>query len=255
MATNLFDLSGTLALVTGSSQGIGLALARGLGEAGARIVLNGRDGSKLDKAAATLRGAGLDVATVPFDVSDPKACHAGVARIEAEVGPVSILVNNAGIQRRAPFVEFPAEGYHDVLRTNVDGVFFVTQAVARGMIDRRSGKIVNICSVTSELGRPTIVPYATSKGAVRMMTRALCAELAPYNIQVNGIGPGYIATELNTALLNDKAFSSWVEARTPAGRWGKVEELVGAAVFLSSRASDYVNGHILYVDGGMTASV
>jgi gluconate 5-dehydrogenase len=255
MATNLFDLSGTLALVTGSSQGIGLALARGLGEAGARIVLNGRDAAKLDEAAAALREAGLEVATAPFDVTDADACQAAVARIESEVGPVSILVNNAGIQRRAPFVDFPAQGYHDVMRTNVDGVFFVTQAVARGMIERKSGKIVNICSVTSELGRPTIIPYATSKGAVRMMTRALCAELARHNIQVNGIGPGYIETELNTALLNDKAFSSWVEARTPAGRWGKVDELVGAAVFLSSRASDYVNGHILYVDGGMTASV
>ena len=159
------------------------------------------------------------------------------------------------IQRRAPFVEFPAEDYHEVQRTNVDGVFFVTQAVARGMVDRKRGKIVNICSVTSELGRPTIIPYATSKGAVRMMTRALCAELARHNIQVNGIGPGYIETELNTALMNDRTFSSWVEARTPAGRWGKVDELVGACVFLASPASDYVNGHILYVDGGMTASI
>jgi gluconate 5-dehydrogenase len=158
MAANLFDLSGTLALVTGSSQGIGLALAKGLGEAGARIVLNGRDKAKLERAARGLREAGLDVATAAFDVSDPNACRGAIERIESEVGPVSILVNNAGIQRRASFVDFPAEGYHDVLRTNVDGVFFVTQAVARGMIERKGGKIVNICSVTSELGRPTIVP-------------------------------------------------------------------------------------------------
>jgi gluconate 5-dehydrogenase len=255
METTLFDLTGRVALVTGSSQGIGLALARGLGQAGARVVLNGRDPAKLEDAAKVLRQGGIDVHVAAFDVTDPEASVAAVTRIEEDVGPIDILVNNAGIQRRAPFIDFPADIFREVQRTNVDGVFFVTQAVARGMVARRRGKIVNICSVMSELGRPTIIPYTTSKGAVKMMTRGLCAELGRHNIQVNGIGPGYIETELNAALTSDKAFSSWVEQRTPAGRWGKVEELVGAAVFLSSRASDYVNGHILYVDGGMTASV
>jgi gluconate 5-dehydrogenase len=255
MGTALFDLTGRVALVTGSSQGIGLALAKGLGEAGARVVVNGRDAARVASAAAGLREAGLDAHPAAFDVADPLAAVAAVARIEAEVGPIDILINNAGIQRRAAFLDFPADLFHEVQRTNVDGVFFVTQAVARGMVERRRGKIVNICSVMSELGRPTIVPYTASKGAVKMMTKGLCAELGRHNIQVNGIGPGYIETELNAALTSDKVFSTWVEQRTPAGRWGKVEELVGAAVFLSGRASDYVNGHILYVDGGMTAAV
>jgi gluconate 5-dehydrogenase len=255
MGTTLFDLTGRLALVTGSSQGIGLALAKGLGQAGARVVVNGRDAAKLEGAAEVLRKEGIDVHVAAFDVTEPKASMGAVARIEDEVGPIDILINNAGIQRRAPFIDVPADVFRDVQRTNVDGVFFVTQAVARAMVARQRGKIVNICSVTSELGRPTIIPYTTSKGAVKMMTKGLCAELGRHNIQVNGIGPGYIETELNAALTSDKAFSSWVEQRTPAGRWGKVEELVGAAIFLSSRASDYVNGHILYVDGGMTASV
>jgi gluconate 5-dehydrogenase len=255
VSTALFDLSGRIALITGSSQGIGLALAEGLAAAGARVVLNGRDGEKLRRAQAKLAESGRQADIAAFDVSDPVASAEAVARIEREVGPIDILINNAGIQRRAPFVEFDADTFREVQRTNVDGVFFITQAVARGMVPRQRGKIVNICSVTSELGRPTIVPYTTSKGAVKMMTKGLCAELGRHNIQVNGIGPGYIETELNTALLNDKAFSSWVESRTPSGRWGKVEELVGAAIFLSSDASNYVNGHILYVDGGMTAAV
>jgi gluconate 5-dehydrogenase len=255
MSIQLFDLTGRLALVTGSSQGIGLALAEGLARAGAAVILNGRDPEKVARAAEPLEADGLRIHRMAFDVTDPDAAAAAAARIEAEVGPIDILVNNAGIQRRAAFATFEAETYREVQRTNVDGVFFATQAVVRGMIERRRGKVINICSVMSELGRPTIVPYVTSKGAVKMMTKALCAELGRHNIQVNGIGPGYIETELNTALLNDKAFSSWVESRTPAGRWGKVEELVGAAIFLASPASDYVNGHILYVDGGMTAVV
>jgi gluconate 5-dehydrogenase len=255
MTSSLFDLTGRVALVTGSSQGIGLALAKGLAEAGARVVLNGRGKDKLETAAASMREAGLSPDLAAFDVADPAASSEAIAKIEATVGPIDILVNNAGIQRRAPFLEFREEDYRDISRTNIDGVFFVTQAVARGMVARKRGKIINICSVMSELGRPTIVPYTTTKGAVKMMTRGLAAELGRHNIQVNGIGPGYIETELNTALINDKAFSSWVESRTPAGRWGKVEELVGAAIFLASPASNYVNGHILYVDGGMTAAV
>ncbi|MDQ0472978.1 SDR family oxidoreductase [Labrys wisconsinensis] len=255
MPVTLFDLTGRIALVSGSSRGIGLALARGLGEAGAQLVVNGRDAATLESAAGELRAAGLAVHAAPFDVGDPEACAAAVGRIEAEIGPIDILVNNAGIQRRAPFVDFPAEAYREVQRVNVDGVFFLAQAVARGMVARQRGKIVNICSVGSELGRATIVPYTTSKGAVRMLTRGLCAELARHNIQINGIAPGYIGTDLNKDLMADKAFSGWVEARTPAGRWGTVEEVVGACIFLASRASDYVNGHILYVDGGITAAL
>jgi gluconate 5-dehydrogenase len=255
MSQALFDLGGRIALVTGSSQGIGLALAHGLAGAGAQVVLNGRDEDKLGRAAQDLSAQGLEVATAAFDVSDPDAVGPAVAKVTAEIGPIDILVNNAGIQRRAPFLEFPAPTYREIMRINTDAVFFLTQAVAKGMVERRRGKIINICSVTSELGRPTIVPYTTSKGAVKMMTRGLAAELGRHNIQVNGIGPGYIETELNKALLEDKAFTSWVEGRTPAGRWGKVEELVGAAIFLAAPASDYVNGQILYVDGGMTATV
>ena len=255
MADTLFDLAGRVALVTGSSQGIGLALARGLAEAGAIVVLNGRDAGKVEAAAQALRDAGLRAFGSAFDVTDRAASFEAVQQVENTIGPVEILVNNAGIQHRSPFIDFSEEDFRRVQRTNVDGVFFVTQAVAKGMIARRQGKIINICSVMSELGRPTIVPYTTSKGAVKMMTKGLCAELGRHNIQVNGIGPGYIETELNRALLDDRDFTAWVEARTPAGRWGKVEELVGAAIFLASPASNYVNGHILYVDGGMTAAV
>ncbi|MGJ4854989.1 SDR family oxidoreductase [Labrys sp. KB_33_2] len=255
MLTDIFDLTGRVALVTGSSQGIGLAIARGLAGAGATVVLNGRDQAKLDAAARLLTEEGLTMETAAFDVTDQAGVETAISAIEAHHGRLDILVNNAGIQRRAPFVDFPLAVFRDVQSTNVEGVFLVAQAAARGMIARRSGKIINICSVMSELGRANIVPYVAAKGAVRMMTKALCAELARHNIQVNGIGPGYIETELNTALMQDAAFSAWVEARTPAGRWGKVEELAGAAIFLAGNASNFVNGHILYVDGGLTACV
>ena len=255
MLTDIFDLTGRIGLVTGSSQGIGLAIARGLAGAGATVVLNGRDQAKLDAAARQLSEEGLVVETAAFDVTDRAGVETTISAIEARHGRLDILVNNAGIQRRAAFVDFSLDTFRDVQSTNVEGVFLVAQAVARGMIERRSGKIINICSVMSELGRANIVPYVTAKGAVRMMTKALCAELARHNIQVNGIGPGYIETELNTALMQDTAFSAWVEARTPAGRWGKVEELAGAAIFLAGNASNFVNGHILYVDGGLTACV
>jgi gluconate 5-dehydrogenase len=255
MTPALFDLSGRIALITGSSQGIGLALARGLAETGATVILNGRNPAKLDEAAGPLRQRGLKVETAAFDVVDVMAVTAAVETIEARHGRIDILINNAGIQRRGAFVDFPASTFREVQATNVEGVFFVAQAVARGMVERKAGKIINICSVTSELGRANIVPYTAAKGAVKMMTRAMCAELARHNIQINGIAPGYIETELNAALMSDEKFSAWVEARTPAGRWGKVEELIGAAVFLAGDASNFVNGHIIYVDGGLTASV
>ena len=252
---DVFDLTGRRALVTGSGQGIGLALARALSTAGAVVVLNGRDGAKLERAAGLLREGGATVEIAAFDVTDAAAVTAGVAKAEAELGPIDILVNNAGIQRRTPLEDFPEETWHEIVRANLDSVFFVAKAVARHMIPRGRGKIVNICSVQSELGRPTIAPYTATKGAVKMLTKGMCADWAKHGLQVNGLGPGYFATEMNKALVENPEFSDWLCKRTPAGRWGKVEELGGAAVFLCSAASDFVNGQILYVDGGLTAVV
>ena len=252
MASQLFDLTGRLALVTGSSQGIGLALARGLIEAGARVVLNGRDPARLSAARESLGDAGFPAAGLgAFDVTDPDAVEAGIARIENEAGPIDILVNNAGIQRRAPLAEFPVETWREVMRTNLDSVFFVGQAVAKRMIPRGQGKIINIASLQSEVGRPTIAPYTASKGGVKMLTRGMCADWAKHGLQINAIGPGYFETELNRPLREDPVFDAWLCKRTPAGRWGRVEELCGAAVFLASRASDFVNGQVIYVDGGV----
>jgi gluconate 5-dehydrogenase len=255
MSLSLFSLEGKVALITGSGQGIGLALAEGLSAAGAHVVLNGRNKAKLEAARDVIVATGRKVYIAPFDVTDHAAVEAGVAAIEAEVGPIDILINNAGMQKRAPFTEFPVEGWHEVMATNLHSVFYVAQAVTKRMVPRGRGKVVNIGSVMSELGRASIVPYTASKGAVKMMTRGLAAELGKHNIQINAIGPGYFATEINQALIADEAFSAWVSSRTPAGRWGETKELIGAAIFLSSEASNYVNGHLLMVDGGMTAVV
>ena len=248
----LFDLSGRIALITGSSKGIGFGLARGLARAGARIVLNGRDEARLAEAAATLRAEGHAIETAPFDATDPASVAAGVERIEAETGPIAILVNNAGMQHRAPLEDFPIEKWSELMRTNLDTAFYVGQSVARRMIARGRGKIINIASVQSELARPGIAPYTASKGAIKQLTRGMCADWARHGLQVNAIAPGYFRTELNRALVEDAEFSGWLAKRTPAGRWGEVEELVGAAVFLASDASSFVNGHTLYVDGGIT---
>ena len=251
----LFDLSGRLALITGSSKGIGLAVAGALGAAGATLVLNARDAARLAAARAELQGRGLKVHAVPFDVTDADAVQAGVAAIEADIGAIDILVNNAGIQHRSPFAEFPLDAWRRLTATNLDSVFFVGRAVAQRMIERRRGKIINICSVQSELGRPGIAPYAATKGAVKMLTKGMAIDLGKHGIQVNGLGPGYFKTELNQALVADATFSAWLTGRTPAGRWGEVDELGGAAIFLASDASSFVSGHILYVDGGITASL
>ena len=255
MPSSLFDLSGRTALVTGSSKGIGFALAGALASAGARVVLNARDAGRLEEARAALASRGYAVSAVSFDVTDPDAAEAGVAQVEAKTGPIDILVNNAGMQHRAPFAEFPVDAWRRLTATNIDSVFFVGRAVAQRMIARGRGKIINICSVQSELGRPGIAPYAATKGAVKMLTKGMAIDLGRYGIQVNGLGPGYFKTELTQALVDDAAFTDWLSKRTPAGRWGEVHELAGAAVFLASEASSFVNGHILYVDGGITASL
>lgn len=255
ITADTFRLDGRLALVTGSSSGIGLALARGLGQAGAALVLNGRDAAKLAATAATLRAEGLSVQEAAFDVTDSEASETAVARIEAVVGPIEILVNNAGLQRRGAFHEFLPADWQAVMRTNVDSMFFVGQAVAKRMVPRGHGRIINICSVQSELGRPGIAPYAASKGAVKMLTKGMAIDLGPHGITVNGIGPGYFKTELTQKLVDDPTFSAWLINRTPSRRWGDVEDLAPAAVFLASDAGRFVNGHILYVDGGVTASL
>ena len=250
-----FRLDGRIALVTGSSAGIGLALARGLGQAGATVVLNGRSAATCDAAAASLRSEGLQVRTQVFDVTESAQVVKAVDAIEAGVGPIDILINNAGIQRRAPFADFIEADWHELMRTNLDSVYHVGQAVARKMIPRKRGRIINICSVQSELGRPGIAPYTASKGAVKMLTKGMAIDLGPHGINVNGLGPGYFKTELNAKLVADETFSSWLINRTPSRRWGDVEDLAGAAVFLTSDASKFVNGHILYVDGGVTATL
>ncbi|KQP56046.1 SDR family oxidoreductase [Agreia sp. Leaf283] len=254
--TDLFDLTGRTALVTGSSRGIGLTLAGGLAAAGARVVLHGRDQKTLDAARlSVLDAADAEIGTATFDVTDPDAVDSGITRIEQEMGDIDILVNNAGIQRRAPFTEFGLGDWNDLVATNLSSAFFVGQRVARGMVLRGSGKIVNIGSVQSQLGRPGIAAYAATKGGIAMLTKGMCADLGPSGIQVNALAPGYFATELTQALVDDEAFSAWVKTRTPAGRWGDTRDLVGTLVFLSSRASDFVNGQVVYVDGGMTAVV
>ncbi len=253
--TDLFDLTGRTALVTGSSRGIGRALAHGLAAAGAHVVLHGRDAEALAREADALAASGAAVSSAAFDVTDEDAVERGVAELAERVGAIDVLVNNAGVQSRAPFTEFPVAEWHRLVATNLTSAFLVSRAVARGMQERGAGKIIHIGSVQSMLGRPGITPYAATKGGIAMLTRGMCADLGPSGIQVNAIAPGYFATDLTASLVADPEFTGWVERRTPAGRWGRVEDLIGAAVFLASSASDFVNGQILAVDGGMTAVV
>ena len=255
MVLDNFKLDGRLALVTGSSDGIGLGLARGLAQAGAHVVLNGRGEAKLQAAATALRGEGLVVHARACDVTDAAQVRAMVADVEQRIGAIDILVNNAGIQRRGPLHEFTDDNWHELMRTNLDSVYYVGQAVAQRMISRQRGKIINICSVQSELGRPGIAPYTASKGAVKMLTKGMAIDWGPLGLNVNGIGPGYFKTVLNAKLVADETFSGWLINRTPSRRWGEIEELAGAAVYLASEASKFVNGHILYVDGGVTATL
>lgn len=254
-AKDLFSLHGRRALVTGSSRGIGFALAKGLGDYGAEIVLNGRDQVALEQSRSILEKSGIKSCISCFDVTDQPAVLAAVESIEQTHGPIDILINNAGIQRRAPLEDFSRPDWDALMATNLNAVFFVGQAVARHMISRQRGKIVNICSVQSELARPGIAPYTAAKGAVKNLTKGMATDWAKHGLQINGLAPGYFETEMNAALVKDQTFTEWLCKRTPAARWGKVEELIGAAVFLSSDASSFVNGHILTVDGGITASL
>lgn len=255
MVLDSFKLDGQLALVTGSSDGLGLAMARSLAQAGATVVINGRGEAKLQAAVQLLAQEGVRAHGRVCDVTDAQAVSAMVNDIEATIGPIAILINNAGIQRRGPLHEFKHDDWRELMQTNLDSVFFVGQAVAQKMIPRKTGKIINICSVQSELGRPGISPYMATKGAVKMLTKGMAIDWGPHGIQVNGLGPGYFKTELNEALVTDDKFNAWLTGRTPSRRWGEVAELAGAAVFLASDASSFVNGHVLYVDGGVTATL
>ncbi len=250
-----FRLDGRVVLITGSSRGIGRALAGACGAAGAHVVVNARNADAVEAAVDELTAAGHEASGHVADVTDVEQVRMMVDEIEGSVGPIAGLVNNAGIQRRAPFLEFEVDDFRDVIEMNLTSPFIVSQAVGRKMAPRGAGRIVNIGSVQSQLGRPSIVPYAASKGGVVLLTRGMCAELGPLGIQVNSIAPGYFATELTKDLVDDPEFSSWVSSRTPAGRWGDVAELGGAAVFFLSDAASFVNGQTLFVDGGMTSVV
>lgn len=252
-----FDLTGRTALITGSSRGIGKALAGGLARAGAAVVLHGLDPARLEATRKELAGTfGEDrVGAVSFDITDEDAVAGGVADAEATYGPLDILVNNAGIQHRVPLLQLDLADWNRVLATDLTSTFLVAREVARRMLDRNRGKIINIGSVQSDLARPTIGAYTAAKGGLRNLTRAMTAEWASQGLQINGIAPGYIHTEMTQALVDDAAFNSWILGRTPAGRWGTVDDLSGPVTWLASDASNYVNGQTIFIDGGMTVVV
>ena len=255
MSATLFDLTGRVALVTGAYRGLGFGIARGLAQAGATVVLNGRKPDELAQAAKALTDAGLKADVAAFDVNDRAAIKTAVAAIIAQHGGIDILVNNAGIQRRGPMVDFPEKDWDDVIATNLTAPFVVSQAVLPHMIANKRGKIIHIASLMSDHARPTVIPYTAAKGGVRQLTRGMAVELAPMGIQVNAIAPGYFATEMNRALIDNAEFNAWVCKRTPAGRWGQPDELAGLAVFLASSASDYMTGQMVTVDGGMSVAL
>ncbi len=253
---SLFDITGRTALVTGSSRGIGRALAQGLLEHGCSVLVNGRDPATVRRACEQLAGCAVDGAQAHpavFDATDPAAVTDAVRGLQEQVAPIDILVNNTGMQQRRPVTEFTDQEWRRMLDTNLSTAFYVSREVARSMIARGGGRIVNVCSLQSMLARPGIAPYSATKGGLLMLTKGLCADLAPHGVTVNAIGPGYFDTELTSALVADQTFSAWVRERTPAGRWGQVEDLVGTLVYLVSPASAFVNGQIVYVDGGMSS--
>ena len=252
---SLFSIRDRIILITGSTRGLGFAFAEALGKEGARIILNGRDDKRTTKAVSDLCTQEIDASGYAFDVTDREQITRQIAGIEKEIGPIDVLVNNAGIQRRGPLEEIDEKDWRDVIETNLTGAFLSTQQVVRGMIRRQRGKIINICSLMSEVSRPTTGPYTASKGGLKMLTKAMAMEWAPHNIQVNGIGPGYFITEMTEALSKDPEFDKWIMARTPARRWGVPSDLIGPLLFLSSDASRYVTGQILYVDGGILTTL
>jgi gluconate 5-dehydrogenase len=255
MADKLFDLEGRVALVTGSSGGLGRVLAEGLARNGVTVIINGRQVKKVEAVVDSLKGKGYDAVPSPFDVTRPVEIQKAAEQINALYGPPDIVINNAGLNLRHPLEEFPEEDWDTILNTNLKSAYLVSRVFVKPMIRKKEGKIINICSLQSELGRKTIAPYAASKGGLKMLTRAMAAEWAEYNIQVNGIGPGYFKTELTRPLFEDDTFDRWLIDRTPAGRWGEAEELVGTVLFLASKASSYINGQVIYVDGGITAVI
>jgi gluconate 5-dehydrogenase len=252
---NPFDLTGRVALVTGAYRGLGFAIARGMAAAGARVILNGRNADALAGAIAVLAGEGLTADAALFDVTDVDAVRDGVAAAARRVGAIDILVNNAGIQRRHALVDFPKAEWDEIIATNLTAPYLVSQAVMPGMITNKRGKIIHIASLMSELARPSVVPYTAAKGGIRQLTRGMAVELAPHGIQVNAIAPGYFATEMNRALLDNPTFDAWVKQRTPAGRWGQPDEIAGLAVFLASSAANYITGQMVMIDGGMSVAL
>ena len=255
MSSASFDLNGSVALVTGSSRGLGYVIAEGLARAGATVILNGRDEARLSAAEERLASAGHQVGSSAFDITDERSVSAAVEELTGRFGKIDVLVNNAGMQQRESLEEFPEDGWRRLIEINLTGAFVVSKYVARQMIERRAGKIINVCSLQSELGRSTIAPYAASKGGLKMLTKGMAVDWAKHNIQVNAIGPGYFITEMTRPLAEDEAFDSWLRDRTPAGRWGEPEELVGAVLLFASPASSYINGQILYIDGGLMSAV
>ena len=257
MSTSLFDLTGKVALVTGATHGLGMAMAKGIGRAGATLIINGNSSNeKIDKAVAIFKSEGIKAFGYRFDVTNEDQVQKAIARIENEVGIIDILINNAGIIKRTPLLDMEVTDFEQVIKVDLVSPFIVSKAVVKGMIKRKSGKIINICSMMSELARNTVGAYAAAKGGLKMLTQNMCVEWAPYNIQVNGIGPGYFATEQTKPIrVEGHPFNEFIVNRTPAGMWGDPDELQGAAIFLSSKASDFVNGQILYVDGGILATI
>lgn len=253
MSIQLFNLSGKIALVTGGTQGLGFDIAKGLAEAGAKVVLNARNPAKLEEAVLKMKSMGIEAEGALFDVSNSSEIEAAIEKVENEIGPIDVLVNNAGIIKRVPLEDMPDEDFNQVIQTNLVSVFKVSKVVAKRMIARKKGKIINMNSMMSELGRPNVGAYAASKGGLKMLTKNMAAEWAKHNLQINGIGPGYYITELTKPLVEDEKFNSFICNRTPANRWGLPHELAGAAIFLASDASNFVNGQIIYVDGGILA--
>lgn len=257
MTHPLFDLTGKVALVTGGTHGLGMAMAEGLGSAGARLVVNGASSQeKIDAAVEHYKSKGIDAYGYKFDVCDEAQVEAAVAAIESEVGPIDILVNNAGIIRRVPMLEMPLDEWENVIRTDLTGVFVMTKPVVKSMIQRGGGKVINICSMMSELGRDSVGAYAAAKGGLKMLTRNMATEWARHNVQVNGIGPGYFATAQTAPIRVDgNPLNEFIKQRTPAGKWGDPNDLQGAAIFLASGASNFVTGQVVYVDGGILATI